>query len=1790
MATPLSNEISFNTFYLTEFFNHTFVEAQDKIADSHLRMLKGLSTYLLKEEKIIDGLETVARYHNTNDLAIFLFDMIERANDYGPKVVYNSLNDLATDFVSLYSLMMEDEQSVASFKKIIGTFQEKYGDLEKEKHFEEFLEMAQTENIKTDMGTEVDLPTYFKSELYLRLDDDQGADFLEPFFSAIETGADDKQINPVLDPVFSRLKKLYPDRLSSLVAGKTHLDELADALRQEIQGIKKSAPDVFKAVLDKKDITPAPEEEAATVEKPEPSSSLDILLVDYFSSEVDDWVEDVHKILALPLKAITASAQQKEIVTAFKSLKELSMIHGYSGLEHVAHLIIKELDKLGTSSFSFSGSSVALLDEIINTFKDVGKFAEKSKSGKAVDAVKEKIEQLRQSYTEPYKIEEVEEKPEIIPEPAPTIVEDEVSPAIPEVELFDINDKRFGQALTDVLKIMAGKASACHATFLTEQSEQTLKQMIAILHQNAFLFPDGFEPGVVTGLQAKYASLPTMEKELQSQALRALSVVWQKIAETPCSDLDVKTLTAEIAEIILPEEAIEVYNPQVAEALAHIIAQRKKLLGDGFESAFYAEKPAENAKDFLNYVSRELKLIGADGYKKLIEYYLEQIERSRENAYTPEVVAEFSNAFMLFTERLRHQGINGECSDIIDAIDDLVPSAPEQALMEAEEASSTDGTMENAEPAVEETSTDESMEEDEDILLFREEGGANVLKMKESLNAFKEGRERSYLHPIENAAHSVRSAAHLLNFENAAKLSASIEETAEVFGQSELELPEDMTAYLEQAIDQLEKLFEDPESDYSTAIENLEHLLDQIAIEDSGSSPETDEQAPQYISPLETPADLSDEQLFTSDSDEDDELREIFKEESVNFLNDIQDANTILRDDPQNIQAVEKLGYAAHSLRSAAKMLGFIEISQITDSLEKLTEALNDEKITYTSDLFLKIEEARRILARLGEGKEIDSTDVSRLIDSLEESHWEKEEQPYEQDSTDDMPGNMREIFVEEARELIDGLNDDFLELENLPESEMILANALRRLHTLKGSAYISSFNHIGDLAHKMEDFFQLYKTSGSDVKSEMLDSAFVALDLIADMVNHVHLSGSDAIDQMTSRLAAIDNKLFSFQSFSVPGPGHIPDEKTISSVNKQAAPVRTEEKNILKIDTEYMDKMVDMASELMINQTQLGANLHALKEILANIEGEKKQIRATENILEDSMSSHVDEGPDVEKDNGPKEGVRKISENIKDVVHAVNLISSDLNRLTENFDQNIGRLTNISKLLHSDMLKTRMVPIDNLFNRYPRAVRDLAKKQGKKVNLIIEDNNTEMDRAMVEGLAEPILHVIRNAIDHGIETVEERKALDKPENGTLVLRARQERNQILIDIEDDGAGIDVAKVKEQILKQKLVDPEHLKKMSEAEVLDYIFYPAFTTRSKVTEESGRGIGLDAVANQLQKLKGNVRLKTEKGVGTSFMLRVPLTLVVSHALMATVANQTIAMPVFAVQEIIQFKRDEIIEDDGKKYIRVRGRLLPYVHLLDILQFNRDVQPRDETNEQSAVVIFDAGVSISIGIDAIVGRQEVVIKSLGSHLQNVEYIAGGTIMANGEVALILDFARVIKKVENQYFGNVPEKKTPVKKVERAEKPKKPSAKKATLKKQNIKAADTSSKPRVVKNRQAKIMIVDDSNSVRNFVGSILERNNFVTIKAVNGADALEKLESERVDLIITDLEMPKMHGFDLISHIREQNRYAQLPIIILTGRAGMKHRTTGEELGANAFIVKPFKENDLLSSISEFIKTT
>ena len=601
------------------------------------------------------------------------------------------------------------------------------------------------------------------------------------------------------------------------------------------------------------------------------------------------------------------------------------------------------------------------------------------------------------------------------------------------------------------------------------------------------------------------------------------------------------------------------------------------------------------------------------------------------------------------------------------------------------------------------------------------------------------------------------------------------------------------------------------------------------------------------------------------------------------------------------------------------------------------------------------------------------------------------------------------------------------------------------------------------------------------------------------------------------------------------------------------------------------------------------------LKKIVSDVEIGKKQLYQAENLLEEVVEK--DTYDDAQKDfddTGEKLGIdnlgkdsnwQNVSLNFKEISRKINAVNSRLNKLSQGFEKNINRISNLSKELHSDILKARMVPIEQLFNRYPRLVRDIAHEQNKQIELIIEDNEAELDRALVESLTDPILHIIRNAVDHGIESPKERADANKDKKGTIRLRASQDKNQIVIDIIDDGRGIDLEKVKAKVVKNKITTKTAVEKLSEAEILDFIFLPEFSTREKTSDVSGRGLGLNVVYNQIQKLKGIIRVKTEQNMGTTFSIRVPLTLVIAQALMVKVQNQNIAIPVIAVQESSQFKMDEVLVDDERKYLKVRGKLLPFIAITDILKFDGS---KDDTEElKSALVLHDAGVSIALGVGEIIGRQEIVIKSLGDHLQNVDYIAGGTILGNGEVALILDYAAIVRLVESQYFGRLSDKaslQSPQKAIE--EKTRK--IEKETAEAKPPVPARKKIEKKKITNRKPKVLVVDDSISVRNFVSSVLEKKGFSTFKSSDGSSALKRLNKGDIDIVITDLEMPKMTGFQLIESIRDEEQYNELPIVILSGKTGKDYRDKAMDIGANAFIMKPFKENDLLNVLGQFIE--
>ncbi len=1797
-------EIPFNNFYLIEFFKHSLQKLENQVAESHLKLLDELGNYLIREENLINGLEKVARQQYTNDLAISLFDIYERLGDLPPEQAHADLETAAEDFTNLYALMMEDRESVTAIQQIVAEFKAQYGEEEKEKQLEEFMEMAQADDVdvvKKGLRNkpQLDFNTFIAEEATERLSavlagNPKAEAFLQVFKNIrayLSSGESKVNLPSGIHQLFSSIKPLVSTADSTPTELYLALDEHISRAQNALARFEEQESELFSRFLDKIEFADDKKATEAPAEK-ETGDTLDELLHAYFKAEVDDWLEE----LANSLTKIDPPENWNLPEEACKSFKEISMIHGYRTYEHVAQLLLNHFQQWQADNITVQGGE-QLFAPLLKLLQIPELYQDKKAAKSALDDIQREldntIERLRAART----ATQAETKEEKIPEPqAVAEAEEDKEPEVP-----------FSRELAgDWLKEAAAFAGGKNTPALIQEEAAALEQLLQALAANHFAFPESFTHELIPRLAIVFNRLVT--GKTADGDVEAWNTIWIKLREEELSRLDLSELIQMVEEREDGEAAFGLHDEQVFRACIEGTQKHWSLLSPSFREVFL--NPAAHAETslFIDRLDENLRLLEMPQFRKLTSAMITYVDQARSGAFSAEDAGELTSAFKLFMDRFGGATSDQSCDDIIEILADVVEK-PESLIAEEDTTSGAETEM----PAVEETQAETATEEeeksslieemveegtgtdaDDDRALFKEETEQFLEELRQLHTHFKEDGERAHLSRMENAAHSIRSASHMLGFSKVSALAASLEGILEMFGQSDLEYPPQFNDVLEEALDRLALSIADPDTDTAGICDTLDALLDYVVI---GGDKKSMDEATEPESTVSTAKEahpklnkVADEQpLFAEGSDEDEELREIFKEESATFIHDIAESNNQLLEDPNDIHAAENLSYAAHSLKSAAKMLGFKEISQLTDALERLFDAILKKEVNHNQALFDKIKESIELLEVLSDGGELSQTKIGLLLSQLEPDMWRMsspEPEPREKSAGSEEIGL---IFFEEASEIIHQLNNDLLELEKIPESEMILSNIQRRLHTLKGSAFVSGFERIGDLAHKLEDYFQLFKEKDVLVKQEMFDAAFTATDLLMEMVKAIPAKGSDEVDRYLFRLAEIDNKLFLYQNYDQPPKGESGTQSVTSTSSSPAVSSKSDEDNIIRISTEYMDKLVDMASELMINQTQLGSNLHDLKEVLADIEGEKKQIRTAENIIDEALSRGALE--DEQSLEEKQKTVDAISNNIKEVVQSVNMIYSDLNKLTEGLEHNIGRVASISKLLHADMLKARMVPVDMLFNRYPRAVRDMAKKQKKKVNLIIEDNNTEMDRAMVEGLAEPILHIIRNALDHGLETPAERKKMGKSETGTLILRAHQDKNQIVIDVEDDGRGIDVEAIRRKLVEKEIIEPERVEKLTEAELLDYIFYPEFSTRDETTEVSGRGVGLDAVAAQIQKLKGNVRLNTEAGVGTSFSLRVPLTLVLSQALMVKLGRQIIAIPVITVQETVQFKKEEIVRDDDKGYLRVRGRLLPFLQLSDVLKFDEQEEEQDR-DEMLAVVLFDAGVSMALGIDEIIGRREVVIKSLGSHLQNVDYISGGTILANGEVALILDYARVIRYVENQYFGK-PMDRPAVRKGARKTVPAAkvtPERKKEGGEKvvEQPSGGEAVPKTRSVSGRRPIILIVDDSNSVRNFVSSILERNGFDTVKAVNGVDALEKIKDEEIDLMITDLEMPKMHGFELISTMRKQKKFEDLPIIILTGRAGIKHRQTAAEEGADAFIVKPFKEKDLLQALDQFIK--
>lgn len=655
------------------------------------------------------------------------------------------------------------------------------------------------------------------------------------------------------------------------------------------------------------------------------------------------------------------------------------------------------------------------------------------------------------------------------------------------------------------------------------------------------------------------------------------------------------------------------------------------------------------------------------------------------------------------------------------------------------------------------------------------------------------------------------------------------------------------------------------------------------------------------------------------------------------------------------------------------------------------------------------------------------------------------------------------EIFIEEAQEHLQNLNQNLLGLENSPNDNDVLNEIFRSAHTLKGMAGTMGFNAIMNLTHEMENILDEVRNGRLTINSGILDVLFECLDFLEGSVNHISETGKE----MDKNIDALKNKLINI-IYNKYLPAHEKqdaenssaisnftfnqyDENVIVQALAQGMKVfkievilskdcmlksaraflvfKSLEKyaevfksfpSVEDIEDEKFDNNFKLAVITSEGKDKVKDDLMSISEIDEIIIEELKEVtKAFETFSEEIAVAEVEHAEedkeDSEEAHAKKNKIGKtVRVDINRLDNLMNLVSEliiiktrlegvDSDTRDQNMTEAVEYLERITTNLHDAVMKVRMVPIERVFNRFPRMVRDLSRELGKEVNLHISGEETELDRTVIDEIGDPLIHLIRNAIDHGIEDKQERINNKKAQAGSVALRAFQDGNSVVIEVEDDGKGINVSRVKKKAVENKLISQVEADALNEKEAVDLLFQPGFSTADVVSDVSGRGVGLDVVKTKIESLGGTVEVETSANAGSKFIIRLPLTLAIIQALLVTIGSEKYAIPLNSIKEITSIEKNNIRIVQGQEVILYRNGVLPIVRLSHVLDVKNDEK---DSSELTVVIVKKGEKSSGFIVDSLIGQQEIVIKSLGKYLAGIRNIAGATILGDGQVALIID----------------------------------------------------------------------------------------------------------------------------------------------------------------------------------------
>ncbi|WRB29796.1 chemotaxis histidine kinase/response regulator CheAY2 [Helicobacter pylori] len=793
------------------------------------------------------------------------------------------------------------------------------------------------------------------------------------------------------------------------------------------------------------------------------------------------------------------------------------------------------------------------------------------------------------------------------------------------------------------------------------------------------------------------------------------------------------------------------------------------------------------------------------------------------------------------------------------------------------------------------------------------------------------------------------------------------------------------------------------------------------------------------------------------------------------------------------------------------------------------------------------------------------------------------------------------EDFLIEAFEMNEQLDQDLVELEHNPEDLDLLNRIFRVAHTIKGSSSFLNLNILTHLTHNMEDVLNRARKGEIKITPDIMDVVLRSIDLMKTLLVTIRDTGSDTNNGKENEIEEAVKQLQTITSQNLEGaketsgtkeaPKEVKEEikenKTPTAENPASDNPLADEP-----DLDYANmsaEEVEAEIERLLNKRQeADKERRAQKKQEAKPKQEEqpkpkqevtptKEAPKTETPKAPKTETKAKAKADTEENKAPSIGVEQtVRVDVRRLDHLMNLIGElvlgknrliriysdveeryDGEKFLEELNQVVSSISAVTTDLQLAVMKTRMQPVGKVFNKFPRMVRDLSRELGKSIELIIEGEETELDKSIVEEIGDPLIHIIRNSCDHGIEPLEERRRLNKPETGKVQLSAYNEGNHIVIKISDDGKGLDPVMLKEKAIEKGVISERDAEGMSDREAFNLIFKPGFSTAKVVSNVSGRGVGMDVVKTNIEKLNGIIEIDSEVGVGTTQKLKIPLTLAIIQALLVGVQEEYYAIPLSSVLETVRISQDEIYTVDGKSVLRLRDEVLSLVRLSDIFKVDAIL----ESNSDVYVVIIGlADQKIGVIVDYLIGQEEVVIKSLGYYLKNTRGIAGATVRGDGKITLIVDVGAMMDMAKSI--------------------------------KVNITTLMNESENTKSKNSPSDyiVLAIDDSSTDRAIIRKCLKPLGITLLEAANGLEGLEMLKNgDKIpDAILVDIEMPKMDGYTFASEVRKYNKFKNLPLIAVTSRVTKTDRMRGVESGMTEYITKPYSGEYLTTVVKRSIK--